>query len=57
MPGMAIRFESFGYRVGTWPRRATPGRRRIIRHDGAATLAAYIASSSDIDDLVPIITA
>jgi hypothetical protein len=33
------------------------GRRRPLRWDGGATLAAFIASASDIDDLIPIITA
>jgi uncharacterized protein DUF6909 len=35
----------------------TRGRRRPLRWDGGATLAAFIASASDIDDLIPIITA
>jgi len=35
----------------------TRGRRRPLRWDGGETLAAFIASASDIDDLVPIVTA
>jgi hypothetical protein len=35
----------------------TRGRRRPLRYDGAATLAAFVTSTSDIDDLVPIVTA
>ena len=50
-------FESFGYDVSGWSELSTRGRRRCLRWDGAHTLAAYIASASDIDDLVPIITA
>ena len=50
-------FESFGYDVSGWPELRTRGRRRFLRSDGAGTLAAYIASASDIDDLVPIVTA
>ena len=29
----------------------------MLRYDGAGTLAAFIASASDIDDLLPILTA
>ena len=50
-------FEAFGYDVTGWERLRTRGRRRLIRHDADATLAAYIASASDIDDLLPIVTA
>ena len=35
----------------------TRGRRRPLRWDGGDTLAVFIASASDIDDLVPILTA
>jgi hypothetical protein len=35
----------------------TRGRRRPLRWDGAGTLAVFIASASDIDDLVPMVTA
>jgi len=34
-----------------------PGRRRRMLFDGRETLAVYIASPSDIDDLIPILTA
>ncbi|MBW2280863.1 MAG: hypothetical protein JRG82_08955, partial [Deltaproteobacteria bacterium] len=50
-------FESFGYDVSGWSELRTRGRRRFLRWDREHTLAAYIASASDIDDLVPIITA
>ncbi len=50
-------FEGFGYDVSLWELLHTRGRRRRLRHDGRGTLAAYIASASDIDDLLPIVTA
>ena len=50
-------FESFGFRVGAWTPVGAPGRRRPMRYDGADTLALFIASASDIDDVVPILTA
>lgn len=50
-------FRAFGYEVHTWPRVATRGRRRPTRWNGNGTLAVFISSASDIDDLVPIVTA
>lgn len=50
-------FEAAGLDVSTWPRVQTRGRRRPLRYDGAGTLCAFISSTSDIDDLVPIVTA
>ncbi len=50
-------FARFGYRVDDWEVLRTRGRRRQLRHDGRSTLAAYIVSTSDIDDLLPILTA
>ncbi|MGD1996505.1 MAG: hypothetical protein PVH62_07000 [Anaerolineae bacterium] len=51
-------FREGGYPdVGEWQRVVAPGRRRRMRFDGTETLAAYIASRSDIDDLVPMLTA
>jgi hypothetical protein len=49
-------FESFGLQVGDWQRVRARGRRRPMRQDGD-TLAMFIASASDIDDVVPILTA
>jgi hypothetical protein len=43
--------------VASWQIAASPVRRRRMRFDGRETLAAYIASSSDIDDLIPLLTA
>jgi hypothetical protein len=50
-------FEAAGFDVRAWKNVRTRGRRRPIRWDGHDTLAVFIASSSDIDDLVPIVTA
>ena len=50
-------FEAFGYYVGGWTPLRTRGRRRQLKSDGRGTLAAYISSASDIDDLIPMITA
>ncbi len=50
-------YEAFGFSVSGWERLRTRGRRRLLRRDGRGTLAAYITSTSDIDDLVPILTA
>jgi hypothetical protein len=50
-------FEAAGFDVRSWRIVKTRGRRRPLRWDGDATLAAFIASASDIDDLVPIVTA
>ena len=43
--------------VERWQRVNAPGRRRRSFFDGQGTLAVYIASRSDIDDMVPILTA
>lgn len=43
--------------VESWQQVSAPGRRRRSFFDGEGTLAVYIASRSDIDDLVPILTA
>jgi len=50
-------FDHAGYDVDRWTSVRTRGRRRPLRWDGGDTLAAFIASASDIDDLVPIVTA
>jgi len=43
--------------VEGWRRVSAPGRRRRMFFDGRDTLAAYIASVSDIDDLIPQLVA
>ena len=51
-------FARRGYpNVEQWQPVSAPGRRRRSFFDGDKTLAAYVASLSDIDDLVPILTA
>ena len=50
-------FEAQGFAVTAWRRVGTRGRRRPQRFDGVDTLAVYVTSASDIDDLVPIVTA
>lgn len=50
-------FEAAGYDVQNWRSVRTRGRRRPLRYDGKGTLAVFIASESDVDDLVPIVTA
>jgi hypothetical protein len=51
-------FASRGYpKVEQWQSVSAPGRRRRAFFDGAETLAVYVASLSDIDDLVPMLTA
>jgi hypothetical protein len=51
-------YKQHGYpTIESWERVVSPGRRRHMVYDGVHTLAAYIASRSDIDDLIPILTA
>ena len=50
-------FEAAGLDVRSWQTVKTRGRRRPLRWDGKGTLAVFIASASDIDDLVPMVTA
>jgi hypothetical protein len=51
-------FAEHGYDdVESWQLVTAPGRRRRNYFDGSETLAVYIASKSDIDDLIPSLTA
>ncbi len=50
-------FAAAGFLVGGWEPVACAGRRRPNRWDGGETLAVFVTSASDIDDLVPILTA
>ena len=51
-------FIAAGYRnIATWQRVYATGRRRRTHFDGESALAVYVVSRSDIDDLVPILTA
>jgi hypothetical protein len=51
-------FIRAGYHaLDDWQTVSAPGRRRRWLYDHSGTLAAYIASASDLDDLVPTIVA
>lgn len=50
-------FERAGLPVRGWQAVTTRGRRRPHRYDGDEVLAVFVTSASDIDDLVPIVTA
>lgn len=51
-------FAQHGYpNVESWQSVSAPARRRRTFWDGQKTLAVYIASRSDIDDLIPMMTA
>ena len=50
-------FEQAGLPVRSWQSVRARGRRRAMRWDGGQRLAVFITSASDIDDLVPIVTA
>ena len=50
-------FQAAGFPIERWQVVRTRGRRRPLRWDGGQTLAVFVASGSDIDDLVPIVTA
>ena len=51
-------FSRRGYpHVDQWQSVSAHARRRMMYYDGEGTLAAFIASVSDIDDLIPMITA
>jgi hypothetical protein len=43
--------------VEKWEQQSAPGRRRRYFYDGKETLAVYIASFSDVDDVVPQLVA
>ncbi len=49
-------FIAAGFDLERWEPVRTRGRRRPLRYDGGQTLAVFVASASDIDDLVPILT-
>jgi hypothetical protein len=51
-------FRRRGYPdVESWQSVTAPARRRRMFYDGEEQLAAYIASISDIDDIIPMLTA
>jgi hypothetical protein len=49
-------FEAAGLDVRRWNRVRARGRRRPLRWDGDGQLAVIVTSTSDIDDLVPMVT-
>lgn len=54
----AIAFERAGFAdFSTWSLQTAPARRRKWHYDGNETLGALIASSSDLDDMIPTIVA
>jgi len=50
-------FERWGYPVSSWQQVSAKARRRRAFFDKNETLALYIASRSDIDDIIPCLTA
>ena len=50
-------FERQGYHVNQWQAVTSSARRRKWFYDGKETLAAYVASVSDTDDIVPTLVA
>ncbi|HLZ72567.1 MAG TPA: hypothetical protein VKV26_21890 [Dehalococcoidia bacterium] len=49
--------QALGEDVGAWQQVAAPGRRRRCHFDGRDCLAVFIASQSDVDDLIPTLVA
>jgi len=50
-------FLQQGFRVSDWERVTASARRRRWFYDGKETLAAYVASVSDTDDIIPVLVA
>ncbi len=50
-------FERWGYDVTQWEEVTAKARRRRAYYDGDETMALYIASRSDIDDIIPTLAA
>ncbi len=50
-------FQQQGYEVDTWESVTASARRRKWFYDGKNTLAAYVASVSDTEDIVPVLVA
>jgi hypothetical protein len=58
MGQMAESFQQvLGEDIGAWEQVAAPGRRRRCHFDGRDRLAVFIASQSDVDDLIPTLVA
>lgn len=50
-------FKRYGFPIETWQPVTARARRRRCFYDGKETLACYIASRSDIEDVIPALTA
>jgi len=50
-------FRTGQYRIGTWDKVSAKARRRMSYYNGSDTLAFFIGSRSDIDDIIPMLTA
>ena len=50
-------FEKNGFSVRDWERVSSPGRRRRMHWNGNDMLAVFLSSRSDVDDLLPMLTA
>lgn len=49
-------FRKHGFDIEKWGTVTAPGRRRRWYFDGKETLAVYVSSASDVDDLIPTLT-
>jgi hypothetical protein len=49
--------QALGQDVQAWDQASAPARRRQWRYDGTRTLAVYVASVSDVDDVIPTLVA
>ncbi len=49
-------FTKAGYDIEQWEAVSAPGRRRRWFWDGKETLAVYVSSASDVDDIIPTLT-
>jgi hypothetical protein len=49
--------RTLGVDVERWEMQSSPGRRRRYYYDGKETVAVYIASPSDVDDVIPQLVA
>lgn len=51
-------FRTHGFmKLSNWKEVETPGRRRKMYYDGRETLTVYIASVTDLDDIITLLTA
>lgn len=50
-------FRKNGVKIARWKQVEAPGRRRKMAFNGKDTLAVYIASVTDVDDIVTLLTA